>query len=231
MTLMLLVFPQMTNKIFKEVIHGHEAQQRSDSMVETFRSLPKESAFDAATQKKIEQVLSPSVQVDKENIHEKLIRYTLIALLAFFLRDLFNCFRIMINNVFEQKAIFDLRSELYAKLQHLPLKWFDSKRTGDTMTRVAEDVPAMERLLIDGVEQGLIAILQIVSVSIYLLSQDLVLGLAALAPIPFLMIGATIYTTNARDRYRDVKRYTGDMNSALNDNISGITQIKSYAAE
>lgn len=232
MTLMLLVFPTMTSKVFKDVIQGHEQQQESDLMIKKIRSSPDQPGFDPETQFLIEQSLTS--QTNKEtsaSAQEKLIRYTLIALAAFFLRDFFNCLRILINNVFEQKAIFDLRSELYAKLQNLPLKWFDSKRTGDVMTRVAEDVPAMERLLIDGVEQGLIAILQIVSVSIFLLSQDLVLGLAALTPIPFLIIGATIYTHNARDRYRDLKRFTGDMNATLNDNISGITQIKSYAAE
>jgi len=99
------------------------------------------------------------------------------------------------------------------------------------MTRVAEDVPAMERLLIDGVEQGLVAVLQILIVAGFLISQDVILGLTALAPIPFLALGAVIYTRNARDRHSDVKRYTGDMNSLLSDNISGIPQIKSYAAE
>lgn len=234
MTLMLLVFPKMTSKIFQEVIQGYEKEQQTELVAENTQAPPKEPASPSSQLNQLEQTpQSPPNRTDKakNNAQKKLLRYTLIALAAFFLRDLFNCFRILINNVFEQKAIFDLRSELYAKLQNLPLKWFDSRRTGDIMTRVAEDVPAMERLLIDGVEQGLIAVLQIISVSIFLLSQDLILGLAALVPLPFLIIGASVYTHNARDRYRDVKRYTGDMNATLNDNISGITQIKSYAAE
>ena len=232
MTLMLLVFPTMTGKVFQDVIQGYEQSEQNLEIVETIRSKARESALDQETQDKIESIiLTPDEPEVEGERYRNLIYYTLIALGAFFLRDLFNCLRILLNNVFEQKAIFDLRSELYAKLQNLPLKWFDTRRTGDIMTRVAEDVPAMERLLIDGVEQGLIAVLQIVSVSIFLMSQDLILGLTALAPLPFLAIGATIYTHNARDRYRDVKRFTGDMNATLNDNISGIVQIKSYAAE
>ena len=58
------------------------------------------------------------------------------------------------NNIFEQRVIFDLRSDLYAHLQRLPLKWFDNRATGDVMTRVLEDVTAMERVLIDGIETG-----------------------------------------------------------------------------
>ena len=166
-----------------------------------------------------------------EDSQNKIILYTAIALGAFFARDLFNCLRILINNTFEQKAVYDLRSELYSKLQRLPIKWFDSRRTGDIMTRVAEDIPAMERLLVDGVEQGLIAVLQVVGVGAYLIWVDPLLGCIALSPLPFLIIGATIYTKNAGGRHREVREFTGEMNSLLSDNISGINQIKSYAAE
>jgi len=98
---------------------------------------------------------------------EKLWPYVAVVVVAFFLRDFFNCLRILINNIFEQKAIYDLRSSLYNKLQRLRLKWFDERRTGDIMTRVAEDVPQMERVLIDGIEQGLIALLQVLIVTIF----------------------------------------------------------------
>jgi len=83
-------------------------------------------------------------EVIDEGEIEKLWPYVAIVVVAFFLRDFFNCLRILINNTFEQKAIYDLRSSLYNKLQRLRLKWFDERRTGDIMTRVAEDVPQME---------------------------------------------------------------------------------------
>lgn len=163
--------------------------------------------------------------------YQKIIQYVGIVIVAFFARDFFNYLRIIINNVFEQRAIFDLRSNLYKKLQSMPLPWFDNRRTGDIMTRVAEDVPAMERLLIDGIEQGLVACIQITIVAVFLFYQDAWMALAALSPLPLLVMGALIYTKNSRDRYREVKQYTGDMNSVLNDNVAGIRQIKSFAAE
>ena len=162
---------------------------------------------------------------------EKLWPYVAIVIVAFFLRDLFNCLRILINNTFEQKAIYDLRSSLYKKLQRLRLKWFDNRRTGDVMTRVAEDVPQMERLLIDGIEQGLIALLQVIIVTIFLFTRSPILAISALAPLPILAIGAWLYTRHAGKRYRIVRKATGEMNSMLHDNIAGIRQIKSYAAE
>lgn len=227
MTVMLPIFSEMSGRVYKDVIsHYDDDQQLSELAV----NVEKTSGKEAGEAVRLQQKDLTSARAKEESNHKVLI-YTLIALASFFARDLFNCLRILINNVFEQKAIFDLRSELYSKLQRLPLKWFDSRRTGDVMTRVAEDVPAMERLLIDGVEQGLIAILQIIGISAFLIWKDPILGLTALTPIPFLLIGATIYTRNARDRHRDVKEYTGEMNALLSDNIAGVSQIKSYAAE
>lgn len=162
---------------------------------------------------------------------EKIVLYLGIALGSFILKELFSHLRIITNNYFEQAAIFDLRSKLYNKLQRLPIPWFDERRTGDIMTRVAEDVPQMERLLIDGVEQGLVAIIQILVVIGFLFYHDVWAALAALSPVPLLFIGAICYTKNARHRYREVRKFTADMNALLVDNVAGIRQIKSYAAE
>ncbi len=162
---------------------------------------------------------------------EKLWPYVAVVVAAFFFRDFFNCLRILINNTFEQKAIYDLRSSLYNKLQRLRLKWFDNRRTGDVMTRVAEDVPQMERVLIDGIEQGLIALLQVIIVTIFLFTRSPILAISALAPLPLLALGAWLYTRHAGKRYRVVRKATGEMNAMLHDNIAGIRQIKSYAAE
>src|SRR4026208_2006895 len=90
----------------------------------------------------------------------------LVALVgAFLLRDLFNSLRIRINNTFEQNVIYDMRREVYAKLQRLPVNYFDQRASGDLMTRVIEDVNSVERVLIDGTEQGSVALLSIVGVA------------------------------------------------------------------
>src|SRR6266850_731323 len=75
-----------------------------------------------------------------------------------------NCLRIRINNTFEQNVIYDMRREVYACLQRLPVNYFDQRASGDLMTRVIEDVNAVERVLIDGTEQGSVAVVGIVGV-------------------------------------------------------------------
>ena len=59
---------------------------------------------------------------------------------SFLLRDIFNSLRIRINNTLEQNVIFDMRRDVYARLQRLPVNYFDQRASGDLMTRVIEDV-------------------------------------------------------------------------------------------
>jgi ABC-type multidrug transport system fused ATPase/permease subunit len=150
---------------------------------------------------------------------------------AFFFRDLLNALRIILNNTFEQHVIFDLRSELYAAMQQLPTGWFDNRSTGDLLTRVSEDVTNMERVLIDGIEQGVVAVLQIVGVTILLCFINWQLALWSMLPIPFLTAGALWYTLTAHQRYRIQRRAVSAMNSLLLDNLQGVRQIKSFGRE
>lgn len=162
---------------------------------------------------------------------ERLLRFCGVALAAFAAINLFNAMRIILNNTFEQKVIFDIRSDLYRKIQRLPMTWFDNKRTGDVMTRVTEDVTAMERVLIDGIEQGMVAILQILFFGFLMFWINPAVAGIAMIPLPFLFIGAILYTLTAPNRYRASRVATSAMNSLLHDNIDGIQQIKSYARE
>jgi len=151
--------------------------------------------------------------------------------LAYLIQNGLNALRIITNNKFEQKAVFDIRSELYEKIQSLPISWFDSGRTGDIMTRIIEDVTSMEKVLIDGLELGLKNILQIAIVLSIIFYTDVTIGFAVMIPLPFLIFGALSYSRNAKKRYKSQRAATSDMNSILHDNISGVKQIKTYSAE
>lgn len=153
------------------------------------------------------------------------------ALAAFVARDLLNAARILLNNTFEQKVIFDLRSDLYGHIQRLPLRWFDNRATGDLMTRVMEDVNAVERVLIDGIEQGAVAILQVGIVAGMLFSYHPRLAWWTLVPVPLLAGGALAYTLTAKLRYRGQRKASSAMNALLHDNLAGIRQIKTYVRE
>lgn len=150
---------------------------------------------------------------------------------AFLLRDLFNGLRIRINNTFEQNVIYDMRREVYARLQRLPVGYFDQRASGDLMTRVIEDVNSVERVLIDGTEQGSVAVLGIVGVAVIMFSTNSLLAAVAMIPLPILTAGALWYTLTAHKRYRAQRRAASAMNALLMDNLQGVRQIKGFGRE
>ena len=162
---------------------------------------------------------------------ERLLPLLILVAFAMLVQRGLDYLRLLLNNAFEQKVIFDLRRDLYSHIQTLPLRWFDNRSTGDLMTRILEDVSSVERVLIDGIEKGTVAVLQIVVVVAGMFYLSTKLTLVALAPVPFLAGGALWYTLTAHRRYRLHRRAASAMNSLLHDNLSGIRQIKSFVRE
>ena len=162
---------------------------------------------------------------------DKLTPVILLLLGAFFLRDFFNSVRIQVNNHFEQNVVFDMRRDVYGRLQRLPVSYYDKRASGDLMTRVIEDVNAVERLLIDGTEQGTVAIVSIFGVLAILFATNPVLAAVAMSPIPLLAVGALWYTLTAHTRYRKQRQASSAMNALLMDNLQGVREIKAFGRE
>src|SRR6185437_11743324 len=97
--------------------------------------------------------------------------------------------------------------------------------------RILEDVNAVERVLIDGIEQGVVSVLQIIIVMSVMFYLNTRLAFLALSPLPLLIIGALAYTLTAHRRYRLQRRAASAMNALLHDNLSGVRQIKSFVRE
>src|SRR5438874_498550 len=182
------------------------------------------AVFPAVTKQVLDVVI-------RQHHPEKLAPLILLAVLAALLQNGLNSLRLVLNNTFAPKVIFDLRSDLYSHIQLLPLKWFDNRATGDLMTRLLEDVTSVERMLIDGVEQGVVAVLQMVIVLGMMCYVSFTLTLFALSPVPFLAAGALWYTLTAHRRYRLQRRASSAMNALLHDNLSGIRQIRRFERE
>ncbi len=181
-------------------------------------------AFPKLTQFAIDEVINKA--------RGDLLAPAMIGLLgAFFLRDAFSSLRILINNQLEQNVIFDMRRAVYARLQRLPVGYFDQRASGDLLTRVIEDVNAVERVLIDGLEQGVVAILSVVGVAAFLFHMNVKLAFVAMSPIPVLAGGAIWYTLTAHRRYRKQREASSAMNALLMDNLQGVRQIKAFSRQ
>src|SRR6184192_4006752 len=92
-------------------------------------------------------------------------------------------------------------------------------------------INSVERVLIDGIEQGVVAVLQVLIVIGMMFYLNAKLALLALAPFPLLVAGTLTYTLTAHRRYRLQRRASSNMNALLHDNLAGVRQIKSFVRE
>ncbi len=164
-------------------------------------------------------------------VTSRILPASLMALGAMALRQLFFSLRTLANNSFELQMTYDLRSRLHDKIQHLPLKWFDRQSTGDILMRMADDVPATQRVILDGIDQAVPAILQFLLTGGVMLWIYPKLALVIFIPIPLIGMGGWIYNVWVAPRASLARDAAGGLNSLLHDNVAGIRQIKSYTLE
>ena len=154
---------------------------------------------------------------------------TAVGLIA--LRQLLVMWNTVLNTSLEQKLVHELRQELYNKIQRMPLPFFDKKNTGDIMSRISADVPAMETVIVQGIGQGLGGIIQVLVVLIYMLNQHVGLTLITLAPMPLVAIITWLYSRFGEPRYHAESKAAARLSNQLHDNLAGIRQIKVYTVE
>lgn len=160
-----------------------------------------------------------------------LVTTGLLGIGAIFLRQLLFTLRTYGNNAWEQRLTHDLRTALYNKLQRLPVKWFDTKSSGEIMSRVASDVPATDRVIVETIDQAIPAFLQFGIIAGWMFYQSWELTLVTLAPLPIIGLITTIYSKRAEPRWRESSEAAADLHALLHDNLAGIRQIKAYTVE
>jgi ATP-binding cassette subfamily B protein/subfamily B ATP-binding cassette protein MsbA len=154
-----------------------------------------------------------------------------IGIAAILARQLLFTLRTYVNNSLELKLTHLVRVELYDKLQRLPVKWFDSNSSGEIMSRVADDVPTMDRVMIEGVDQALAAILQFLIVMGYMIYHSWELTLVTLLPLPFIGLLTSWWAKRSEPMWRASSEASSALNAILHDNLAGIRQIKAYTVE
>ncbi len=139
--------------------------------------------------------------------------------------------RIRFNNTLEQQVIYDLRSEVFAALQHLSISYFENRSTGEIMSRINNDVEHVEKIFIDGLESLLMSSLTLIGISIILFSLNWKLAALSLLPIPVLVYCASYFTGKVHGFYRAVREGSAELNAYLQDALSGIREIIGFNRE
>jgi len=153
-----------------------------------------------------------------------------VAMIAgcYFGRDLLNCLRIRVNNCLEQRVLLDMRRDLHSKLLLLPIGFFDGRKSGDIASRVIDDVSDVERALLDGTEQGSVALMTVVGIVILLFLREPTLAFWVVLPLPFLILMSIGHAKATRKNWRKVRNSAGLLNSVLVEDIQGNRLIQSF---
>ncbi len=150
---------------------------------------------------------------------------------VFALTRLLNLSDMYIRHVLGEKFILDLRVLLYDYLQRLSISFFESQQTGEIMSRITNDVNALEEFVTHSVGFLIIDLLRLVGTGFILFALDWQLALWTLLPVPVLAVALRMFNTRVRPIYRHIRDRLGDINAELQDNISGIQVIQAFGQE
>jgi ATP-binding cassette subfamily B protein len=134
-------------------------------------------------------------------------------------------------SVFAQRVQRDLRVDAYDRLQHLELAYFTRRRTGDLMSVLNNDVTALETFLEDGLSALVWILGTVIGIGVVLVGLNPALAAVTLLPVPALAAFTVFFTRVIEPRYLNIRAEVGDLNSRLENSVSGIEVIKTQAAE
>ncbi len=128
-------------------------------------------------------------------------------------------------------VVADVRVAIYRHVQRLSLHYYEDKQTGQLMSRMVNDSDLLEKLIAHAVPDVLVNVLTLVGVSAMLLTMNAQLTLLTLVPIPLIVLAMRGFAKYVRPAFRERQAELGELNAILQDNLSGIREIKTFTRE
>ena len=130
-----------------------------------------------------------------------------------------------------QRFVFDLRSAVYEKLQRQSLAYLQENRTGDLISRAMGDVDVLQEVAFQSIDSVIGNTLSFLTVAGILLALNFRLGLVTLLPIVAVFFLTRLFNVRVKALYRQARDRLGEVNARLQENLTGLTLIKSFAKE
>jgi ATP-binding cassette subfamily B protein len=219
-TLSQLMVPQLIQRILDTVTHGYLAHQ--------VLTLP--SAVQALAAERVgaslEQLTSDAAQAPSA------LWWTGALVLVFALiRGLFAFAQAYMGERASQSVSFDMRNELFAKIQRLSFSYHDRNQTGQLMVRATDDVEKVRMFIGQGLLMALGAVVMMTGTLIILSLTNLRLMLVILPILPAGMILFMVFGTVARPLFEFVQAKLSRLNAILQENMAGIKVVKAFSRE
>ena len=158
-------------------------------------------------------------------------RLALFALAVYVIRAVMQFARSYAAHVAGWHVVADVRDEVYRHLQRLSLRFYEDKQTGQLMSRTVNDSDLLEQLVAHAIPDVLVNVLMLAGVTAVLMTMSWQLALLSMIPIPFIVLAMRGFAKYVRPAFRQRQVELGELNAALNDNISGIREIQAFTRE
>jgi len=163
-------------------------------------------------------------------------RRALLALTVYIARAGLQFSRSYMAHVAGWRVVADARRHIYEHLQRLSLRFYEDKQTGQLMSRMVNDSDYFERLIAHAIPDVTVNVLSLIGLSLIgvsavLISLNWQLMLLSLIPIPLIVFAMRGFSRYVRPAFRERQQELGELNATLNDNLSGIREIKAFTRE
>ncbi|MBN1145928.1 MAG: ABC transporter ATP-binding protein [Anaerolineales bacterium] len=130
-----------------------------------------------------------------------------------------------------QRTVRDIRSDLFTRLQSLPLRYFDQHSHGELMSRLANDVENISNVLNESVTQLISSVLSIIGVTAVMFLINVRLAIVSLVTLPFMVVMSQWVAKRTRRGFRAQQEQLGSLNGLIEETVTGQCVVKAYGRE
>ena len=176
----------------------------------------------------VSEITAPDVTLDAMNYITNL---TVIVLIVFIARAGLQFVRSYVAHVAGWGVVADVRKYVYDHMQRLSLRFYEDKQVGQLMSNVINDTDLFEQFISHAIPDVVVNVVTLIAVTAVLLTLNWQLTLLSTIPIPLVILSLRVYAKYVRPAFRNRQKQLGDLNALLNDNLSGIREIKAFTRE
>ncbi len=161
-----------------------------------------------------------------------MIRASVVILLAALMTQVAAAYlETLFTGILGQRVMHDLRRALFAKLQRLPVAYFDRNPIGRLVTRVTSDVESLNELFTSGVVAGLGDIFTLTAITVLMVIVDWRLAIAAYVVVPGILWVSMVFRVRVREAYREIRTRLARINAFLQERVAGMRIVQLFGRE
>ena len=166
-----------------------------------------------------------------KNNRSLLITVVFVLLGTYFIQYAVGALRSYLLRVSGDRIVAGLRSDIYAKAQYLPMKFYDKTSTGSVITRISSDTSTLQSFTLRITQEVVVQFFLLIGIIVIMFIMNWKLTLLSLIPVPLVVIGSRIFGKKILPYYRRIWRKWSAVSSILTDTIPGVRVIKAFTNE